>query len=118
MTGRRRVGPWLRRYDRQEATRAEERKELAIGIGAGVLGLGALIGVGWLFVRSPYAVLGVLVIIWVVGFVSLVFIRRRAALRDYMIGEGHVFHEMRKAIRDVGREKEQDGEQEKVTRRP
>ena len=90
--------------------RAEERKELAIGIGVGVLGLGALIGVGWLFVRAPYAVLGALATIWIVGFVSLVFIRRRAALRDYMIGEGHAFHEIRKAIRDVGREHEKDGD--------
>jgi hypothetical protein len=110
VTDRRRVGPWLRRYDRQEATRAEERKELAIGIGVGVVGLAALIGVGWLFIRAPYPVLGALVSVWIVGFVSLVFIRRRAALRDHMIGEGHAFHEIRKAIREVGREKEKDGE--------
>ncbi len=110
MTDRRRVGPWLRRYDRQEATRAEERKELAIGIAVGVVGLAGLIGVGWLFLRSPYVVLGALVVIWVVGFVALVFIRRRAAFRDHMIGEGHAFHEIRKAIREVGREKDKDGE--------
>ena len=103
MTGRRRVGPWLRRYDREEAADAEERKERAIGIAFAVVGLAALVGVLWLFVRSPYVVLGALVVIWVVGFITFVFIRRRAALRDQLIGEGHAFHEIRKAVRGVGR---------------
>ena len=108
MTEKRRIGPWLRRYDRRETTDAEERKELAIGIGGGVIGLALLIGVGWLFIRSPYVVVGTLVAIWIVGFVSFVFIRRRAALRDHLIGEGHAFHEIRKAIRDVGRGRGKD----------
>ena len=74
---------------------------MAVGIGVG--GLGAVIAVTWLFVRFPYVVLGGLVAVWLVGYVALVFIRRRAILRDQLIEEGHAFHEIRKSIRDIGR---------------
>jgi len=103
MTDRRRVGPWLRRYERQEPDGAERRQELAMAIGIGAGGLGAIMAIIWLFVRFPYVVLGALVVTWVVGYVASVFIRRRAALRDHLIEEGHAFHEIRKAIREVGR---------------
>ena len=103
VTDRRRVGPWLRRYEAQEPDGAERRKELAVALGIGVGGLGVLIAVTWLFVRFPYVVLGALVTLWLVGYVALVFIRRRAFLRDQLIEEGHAFHEIRKSIRDIGR---------------
>lgn len=106
MAERHRVGPWLRRYGREEVTTGERRKELALAAGVGVVGLGALVGLVWLFIRAPVIVLGSLVAIWAVGFVVFVFIRRRASLRDQLIREGHAFHEIRKAMKEM----ETDGE--------
>ena len=102
MTDKPRLGPWLRRYERDEEVEKERRKELAIGIAVGVASLGALIGLVWLFIRWPYLVLGALVSAWVVGFLFFVVKHRRARFQDRMLYEGHAFHEIRRALRGRG----------------
>jgi hypothetical protein len=78
-----RVGPWLRRYSNQpQRTWRDRVPEILLGAGAVVVFAVVLLGLGWLFVRSPLLVLGGLVVLWAVGFLTMVVKRRRVDAQE------------------------------------
>ena len=100
MTDKPRLGPWLRQYDRQQEANEDRPKEVALAIGAGIVGLAALVGLVWLFLRAPLLVFASLVGIWGLGLLMLVVKRRRASLRDMLLREGHGLDEIRKSLKE------------------
>lgn len=56
--------------------------ELATAAGVGLGSLVALAGVLLVFLRFPFRTLAVLVLLWIVGFVTLTIKRRRAEKRE------------------------------------
>jgi len=81
-----RLGPWLRRYDRQEATSPRERmREFVVAGGAAAGILVVLAGVLLAFVRFPFPTLRVLVAVWGVGYVIYRVKRGRADLRERLM---------------------------------
>jgi hypothetical protein len=83
-----RLGPWLRRYSSEPQTSKRERLvELVTAAGVGLGSLAVVAGVLLVFVRFPLPTLGVLVALWIVGFVILTVKRRRAAQRERALQE-------------------------------
>jgi len=79
-----RLGPWLRRYAQEEEAKREGVREYLVagGVAVGVL---ALLGIVLLaFLRFPFPTLGVLVLVWGVGYVVYLTRRRRADLEDQL----------------------------------
>ena len=77
------MGPWLRRYSNEPVMTGRERPvELATAAGVGLGSLVALAGILLVFLRYPFPTVGVLVVLWVVGFITLTIKRRRAAKRE------------------------------------
>lgn len=82
------MGPWLRRYSNEPETTGRERAiEIASAAGVGLGSLVVLVGVLLVFLRYPFPTVGVLVVLWVVGFVTLTIKRRRAAQRERALQE-------------------------------
>lgn len=78
-----RVGPWLRHYgDTPSKTPRQRALEIAMGLAAGVLGIGVVLVVLWAFLRAPLLTFGALVAVWMVGFAILMALRRRERLRE------------------------------------
>jgi hypothetical protein len=79
----RRVGPWLRRYSHQpQRTWRDRVPELLLGAGATVAFAVVLLGLGWLFLRYPLWVLGGLIAVWALGFLTMVVKRRQLDARE------------------------------------
>ena len=77
------MGPWLRRYSNQpQRTWRDRMPELALGAGATVVFAVVLLGLGWLFLRYPLWVLGGLVALWAVGFLTMIVTRRRVDAQE------------------------------------
>jgi len=82
------VGPWLRRYSNEPVTTGRERAvELATAAGVGLGSLVVLAGILLVFLRYPFPTVGVLVVLWVVGFITLTIKRRRAKQRERALHE-------------------------------
>ena len=83
-----RLGPWLRQYSRrEEVSRRERAKEVALGAAAGLGFLVELVAVLLVFVRYPIPTFGALVAVWGVGFTTLTVKRRRAERRERALRE-------------------------------
>jgi hypothetical protein len=79
------LGPWLRRYAEQDKTPAREKiREYAIAGAVAVAGLVVLGGVLLAFVRYPFPTLGILVLVWGVGYALYLVRRRRAKLEEQL----------------------------------
>jgi hypothetical protein len=79
-----RLGPWLRHYaEREQKSPRERAQELLLAAGAAVGFLVVLVGVLLAFIAYPVPTLGGLVGLWAVGFVVLVFKRKKAAAREH-----------------------------------
>lgn len=80
-----RLGPWLRRYAEQDKTpRREGIREYVVAGAVAIAGLVALGGVLLAFVRFPFPTLGVLVLVWGVGYALYLVRRRRAKLEEQL----------------------------------
>jgi hypothetical protein len=80
-----RLGPWLRRYAEQDrAPQREGMREYVVAGAVAVAGLVVLGGVLLAFVRFPFPTLGVLVVVWGVGYALYLIRRRRANLEEQL----------------------------------
>lgn len=80
------LGPWLRRYSRQDEPSPRERlKETLVAGAAAVGGLIVLLVVLVAFVRFPVPTLGVLVVVWVTGYVLYLNHKQRAETREQLL---------------------------------
>lgn len=86
MTGQKpRLGPWLRRYAEEDKTPGREGIRQYVVAGAvAVAGLVVLGGVLLAFVRFPFPTLGVLVLVWGIGYALYLVRRRRANLEEQL----------------------------------
>jgi hypothetical protein len=77
------LGPWLRRYAREEETSPRERAKEYLVAGSVAVGmLVVLVLVLVAFVRFPVPTLGVLVVVWGVGYALYRANKGRAELRE------------------------------------
>jgi len=82
------LGPWLRHYARQQESTPRER--LPEYLVAGAVAVGALVlivGVLLAFLRSPFVTLGLLALVWVIGYVVFLTKRQRADARERALRE-------------------------------
>ena len=79
-----RLGPWLRHSARNERTARDGMREYVVAGAAALGGLVVLAGVLLAFVRFPFPTLGVLVLVWGVGYVVYLTRKRRADLADQL----------------------------------
>ena len=80
------LGPWLRRYSREDETSPRERaKELLVAGSAAVGMLLVLLVVLLAFVRYPVPTLGVLVAVWGVGYAIYRVRKGRADLQERLL---------------------------------
>jgi len=80
------LGPWLRRYSRQNEPSPRERlQETLVAGGAAVGMLIVLLGVLVAFIRFPVPTLGVLVVVWGTGYVLYLNHKRRAETREQLL---------------------------------
>ena len=94
-----RLGPFLRRYGQDQVSTRQRTTEIVLGGVAGIGFLALVIAVIWLFLRYPFKVLSALVGVWVVGYVLLTGLSRRAAARQRDLRRGRVFEELRRRRR-------------------
>jgi hypothetical protein len=80
------LGPWLRHQARQDRTPPRERvRELLVAGSAAVGGLAVLVVVLLAFIRFPVPTLGVLVVLWGVGYAVYRVKKGRAELEERLL---------------------------------
>lgn len=79
-----RLGPWLRRYAQDEEAKRDGVREYLVAGGVAVGGLAVLGVILLAFLRFPFPTLGILVLVWGVGYVVYLTRRRRANLEDQL----------------------------------